>query len=438
MAEEESKEAAKTDAELWLEGIGLPAASMDPSSLTALSDLLSGQHVDFNDPLQQHHSDSSSSRKTPSTQVNNALHRDNLEACGDRKVSADDEAEEEDETSIAIPEEASAVERLILGKLNQQTKLLKKLEKRLDRLQRDTINGPAPRSRTSDQELEQITTGFIRNSHPSQQRMPEIPPRDNIEERERELNGVIRQLNQFREPGNRLPEQVRPPQVAPIRAGPPPHRADNGMGASRVYKCIVLFLALRRHQVPNDRIDGWMLVKIMFMLSILLSKDQGKLFTTLTVVVLGFLWQSGLAGFIYKFVFRYNYVGRILLHNEDITVQSALAEQPTPPRMNAPARGGGGGEAQLQQQQQQRQWWHVDPERPAIYNTLMDIVMLFGSLFLSIFPMWRVPDPPTPPPAEAEQQHNDAQDGMIPVVRPPVDPAAADSDDEQGEDAGNE
>jgi hypothetical protein len=463
-AESKDDKSHTTDAELWLEGLGLRASAMDPSSLEALADVLSGQHVDFDESRGGQDDPSSTTTKRQRTvqfKTEEREFKESLEMVVEKEllrmldkdqklpavrvpgqhdalpsfllrrlVQPDDEDER-----IAIPDEATAVERLILQKLGEQSKMLKNLERRLDALTLDNRISSAASSTT--------TRPADAAVDPQQQRHPAA--------------AFPRFAAHVREPPR--PQVMVFPQPPPARAGPPPavhHRGPGGAAfgiATRFRKCFNLFVSLRRHQVPNERIDGWMLVKIMFMLSILLSKDQGKLFTTLTVVFLGFLWQSGLAGFLYKFIVRYNYVGRIIFYDEDITFASALAEQQLQQQQPPPialARNGAAA-APANDQEQRPPWYHVDPNRHFVVNVLIDIVMLIGSLFLSIFPMWRVPDPPVarnePPPEAAAAAGGDADthlpagnnnnnqqpqqhDGTIPVVRPPIDPAADPDDDD--------
>lgn len=465
------------NAESWLEQLGLQASSMDPSSLEALADVLSGQRVDFfesprgqdqqDDPTVATAAAASSSSNQNTNEVRGeamaispetrdmilavlGVDQQQEQPSGQARMLPpagsvkDEEEEEEEEKDIVIPEEATAVERLILEQLGRQSKMLQRLERRLDALKLDdrTNSKTRPAAIAVDPKQQR----FLNTLYDLQQ---DVVPRAPAHA-----------------PPPPQPRVFVLPQV-PARAGPPPVVAPRGGGggaatviASRFRKCFNLFVSLRRHQVPNERIDGWMLVKIMFMLSILLSKDQSKLFTTLTVVCLGFLWQSGLAGFLYKFIVRYNYVGRIILRDEDITFAAALAEQQGQPmpaaRAHNAAAGAAGADAAAANAPEQRPaWYHADPNRHVVVNVLIDTVMIIGSLFLSIFPMWRVPDPPIvrdePPPGAAanhppegnninhHQQQQPQQEGAIPVVRPPVDPAAAaDSDDDDDDHDGDD
>ena len=258
------------------------------------------------------------------------------------------------------------------------------------------------------------------------------------------------------------PARDHPPAVAPRQNNifaPPPQQQQQPRvvprvppADSRLARLVRIFGEMRRRQVPNFE---WGLVfKVVIMMAILFSRlgggasssgddeDQGiptKFYILGTVLVGGFLFQTGYAQFLYKFIVEENVLYRILILNQDVVIPPPGPARPQRDNnINNNNNDDGwfdwretflGGRIQRGEQ---------DPQAPFLWRCVCEIVLLVSSFVLSIFPMWH-PQAPPPPPAAPENDDDDdddqqqgvaANDGAPGVVRPPVDPAEPEEDEE--------
>lgn len=281
------------------------------------------------------------------------------------------------------------------------------------------------------------------------------------------------------------------------------------LGLDRFYKLAKLFLELRRRQVPN--FDVGLLFKVLVMMAILMARmsssmpggsnkngmnnnkndDDAMLSATelmwiyrfyflTTIVVVGFIIQSGYATFLYKFFVKHNYPWRVLWNGQDIDVEQAVREAAAqeeaaaavrvqaaaaavaaaphprhlpPGRQPPPVAGGHENDAVAAAPANDQPGWRqailageiprVAPEHfgNGPLAMVLETLVLIGSFFLSILPMWtpHAPPPPPPPPqppqeGEAHETDPPARDNPdhreIPQVRPPADPTEYEEDDE--------
>ena len=261
-------------------------------------------------------------------------------------------------------------------------------------------------------------------------------------------------------PNAAVPGQVRQgaaaAAVAPLRPAEP-----------RLTRLIRVFGEMRRRQVPN--FEWGLIFKVAIMMAILFSRLGGgsssdggsggssetptKFYILGTVLVGGFLLQTGYAQFLYKFVVQDNIIYRILIRNENVVL-------PPPGPRPAPGRGGNnnnpedgwfdwretflGGRIQRGE--------HA-PRAPLLWRFIREVFLLVFAFVLSIFPMWH-PEPPPPvpeqPPEEEEGEEEEAQqqeqrENAIAaqqgngqrdnergpgVVRPPLDPTEPEEDED--------
>ena len=212
---------------------------------------------------------------------------------------------------------------------------------------------------------------------------------------------------------------------------------------------------MRRRQGPN--LEWGLIFKVVIMMAILFSRLGAdwnemplKFYALATFLVVGFLFQSGYAQFLYKFFVQENYFHRILVLDEDVE----LDPPPGPAGRRAPRPGGGGAdpndgwfdwrETFLGGRIQRAE---AEPQAPFLWRLVRETFLLVFSLVLSIFPMWHPEPPPPPPPAPpapvdntnentpTDQQPVEPRDNFGPgVVQPPVDPTEPEEDDEGDDD----
>jgi len=282
------------------------------------------------------------------------------------------------------------------------------------------------------------------------------------------------------------------------------------LGLDRFYKLAKLFLELRRRQVPN--FDVGLLFKVLVMMAILMARmsssmpggsykngmnnnnnDNNKndddtmlsptelmwiyrFYFLTTIVVVGFIIQSGYATFLYKFFVKHNYPWRVLWNGQDIDVEQAVREAAAQEEAAAAARVQAAAAAAAPHPRHLPPGQHPPPvagghENDAVaavpandppgwrqailageipraapehfgngpLAVVMETLVLIGSFFLSILPMWTPHAPPPPPPQPPQEE--DAQEAdppardnpdhrEIPQVRPPADPTEYEEDDE--------
>jgi hypothetical protein len=325
--------------------------------------------------------------------------------------------EEETDASTAGSTQGASAEKLILDHLQLQTALLMDLQRRVD-------------------ELSQIVISMHQQQH-----RPGFPPTLHFQQ-----PGNMSPPPQFQQPRNVFPEdQQRPPPAGDV--GPPPPRPEMFVLArlTRVYEAFVsipslvrssrmtelwrVFWALHRRDMGN-RLDGNLLLKIIFMGLVVTAKltasnkrkkkgSSSSLHFGLAIVLIlvGFLLQTGYYRFFHNFFVKEKYPQRIW-NGETINV----AAQP-PPRPPAAA------DAAAAQQNPQRAAAappqhgilrggiaRANPQ-VGVRRVLTDILYLFGTLILSILPMWKAePLQPQGPQEEEEEgdnqrQQNEEQEG---------------------------
>ena len=200
---------------------------------------------------------------------------------------------------------------------------------------------------------------------------------------------------------------------------------------ARVRKILSLFIALQRRQAPN--FDGFLILKVIFILSVLLGRfghQQGeekedwiaqyRLHLLVQLVVMGFLFQTGLLSFFWSFAVKNNYPVRIW-NGEDIDIEAEVQHVPLVQR-----------DANRAQAPDVRNVLRntflggaiIRPREAQNYGPIrfvQDIGLVIGSFFLSIFPMWR-------PEALAQPEAANDRAGL-PEVQPPANPLQAAEED---------
>lgn len=270
----------------------------------------------------------------------------------------------------------------------------------------------------------------------------------NLEGKKVTFRAEERENDTVERPANPLPEDAQQPR--------PPN-----FDQSRFVRLLRLFIALRRHYVPN--LDLGLVFKIAFMVALMFSRltrrkrDTNKFYVVVVLAVIGYLYQTKILSFLYRFA-KEGYPYRILIENEEIdpaqevaALAAAANEAPPGPqaRQNNEAEAG---EPELPHLQDTFLGGRIHrPPQNVVFRVVSDVFMLFGSFFLSIFPMWR-PEPFQPPPQvphpEGVQEEEAVQPAALeedtfqdlPEVNPPVDvlQAVEDSDDDENEEATQE
>jgi hypothetical protein len=327
-------------------------------------------------------------------------------------VRSDAGMEDKTDASTAGSTQGASMEKLILDQLQLQTALLMDLHRRVDELsqivmhQQHRPNFPQP-----------------------QFQQPGMPP------------------PQFQQPRNVFPGDQRPPVGGDVpRNGPPPPRPEmivltrltrfyeafvsipSLVRSSRIAEIWSVFWALHRRDMGN-RIDGNLLLKILFMALVVTAKftasnnkrkkkgsNNLQFGGAIVLILVGFLLQTGYYRFLHNFFVKEKYPQRIW-NGETIHV----AEQ-RPPRLPPPAA------AAAAQQNPQRAGAAAPPHRgilrggiaeanpqAGVGRVFTDVLYLFGTLILSILPMWKAePLRPQGPPEEEvdnQQQPNEEQGG---------------------------
>ena len=157
----------------------------------------------------------------------------------------------------------------------------------------------------------------------------------------------------------------------------------------------------------NGRIDGNLILKIVFMAAILMAKltasNQRKkrdrtsalqFYVAVLLIVCGFMLQSGYARFLYNFFVKERYPQRIW-NGEEVTVG------PRPPVRQVM-------QAEADQQPAGILRGAIPRGAPAggVGKVVTDIIYLFITLFLSILPMWK--------PEALQEQGNDQEEQQEP------------------------
>ena len=363
---------------------GLQASPIDPLSLQALQDFLADKEIENSPPSEQRYTTYTS--PNPSTTTNS---------------SRDDR---------------------LMEQLQLQTSLILDLQRKIDNLSgrvKELESGTPASSGSGSNVLQppqsNETSHYAADNLPPRM-APPVAAEDNVAE------GAAAAQQQAR---------VVPPE-------------------SRFVRFVRIYVELRRQQVPN--FEWGVLFKVAIMMAILFSRmgadwnNMSLKFHALGMVLIGgFLLQSGFAQFLYKFVVEENYVYRILVLNEDVTLPAVA------PPMARPGRGGAGAAAADDGWFDWRETFlggrihqgEAAAEDPLLWRFFKEIFLLIMSFVLSIFPMWHPePPPPPPPPVQEEnpennhppelaqeQQPRQRQDDGPGVVRPPMDPAQPEEDE---------
>lgn len=463
MSVEEDDLPASTNFELFLEENDLKASQFDLSSLEALKEII----------LQ------SSSKATPTTTSTSITQHQHTNT-NDKDVmerEAYNHRVHFSQRALSPPdfETLTPFERYVVQKLEQQDQLITDLHRRL-------LETPSSSSSTSSyQPLQQ-------QQQQQQQQQPllrDIPG----EAFHREV--IARRLAVPPQPHPR--DVARQPLLQPNQQQPPliPAPANTNVWiqlrdtivsytkqvqTSRIGRLLYLVYSVGRLQL-NNRLDLFLILKVLFMLAILTNnlnstkrytnkdKDNSstvgmgwsiKFYLMGSMILLGFLAQTGIFSFLYKFCIQHKFPHRILVDNEVITTEQANGEMNTIVRPlqnnnndnnnnNNNNNAGGWRETFLfggqiagpmqpppnELQVQAIPWWNK------WWTMIEDILFLLGSFVLSIFPMWRAAPRPNHRMVQNENdnnqnhenEHNDNLQQGPGIVAAPVDPAGPEDDE---------
>ena len=247
-------------------------------------------------------------------------------------------------------------------------------------------------------------------------------------------------------------QQQQQPAERHVAAAAAPNNNNNRMVyTARIRRLIQLFVRLRRRQAPN--FHGGLILKVLIMMSILFTRisyrrrhsdEQDwvwdyRYYLMIFLVLGGFFVQTGFAKFLYIFFVKENYPARILWQQEDVDDAAAAMQQPevrhprlhrprNQPDPNRPAEGWrhtfvGGGIARRNDNDNEAH------RGGGLWQWIQDLGFLFGSFFLSIFPMWRPEALGRHPEEEGVQEENN--DNGLPQVQPPRDVVQAEEEEEE-------
>lgn len=212
---------------------------------------------------------------------------------------------------------------------------------------------------------------------------------------------------------------------------------------SRLTRLLLLFGRLRGREVQN--MEWGLIFKVVVMMAILFSRlgatnvkqIPAKFYLLGTMLIGGFLFQTGYLQFLYRFVVKENYPYRILVLDEVIP-----DEGPVPPRPRRPRVPHNEDEVWFDWQQTflagriQRAPEEDANQLPLVFRFFREAFLLLFSFCFSVFPFWNPQAPPPPPATDAEDEAA-AADGPG-DVQPPVDPAGPEDDDEDIDDDGDD
>jgi hypothetical protein len=307
------------------------------------------------------------------------------------------------------------MEKRILDQMQMQTALLIDLQRRVDELTHIVISQQGQLQQQHQQQQQQgalvTRQATIVNQAVPQQQARNIPP---MHPQARNAPAAAAAAAAAQEPAQ-LPAVPQQMFFFAFFTSIPTY-----IRSTRVAKVCRLFWYLQKRDM-RDRIDFNLFIKILFMGAILIAKFTNSQkrrksikskFQTHVLVLLvfgGFLIQTGYARFLRNFFIKQRYAQRIWAGEEiDATVQ---------PHFNNAER--------QRRERQERQVQEANEDEgpgflrggiaraPAqggiVGKFVMDIVYLFGSFLLSIFPMWKA-EPRQPRNVQAnDDQANDDQ-----------------------------
>lgn len=317
-------------------------------------------------------------------------------------LRSDAMTEEETDASTAGSTQVASTEKIILDQLQLQTALLMDLQRRVDELTQLVLY----------QQYRPVLP-------PPHFQQPGFPP------------------PHFQQPRNVFQAEQRPPVGDVPRHGPPPEAPPppqmfllsrltqayeafisipSLLRSSRMAEIWRVFWELHRRDMGN-RIDGNMLLKILFMLLVVTAKltasnkrkprgsKHFQFGVAIVLILVGFFLQSGYYRFFHNFFIKERYPQRIW-NGEQINVAAQQPPRPAerrpqpaavPPQQGILRGGIPRGNAQV----------------GAVGRVVTDILYLFGSFLLSILPMWKAEarQQEVEPEEENQRQPNEEQEG---------------------------
>mmetsp|Transcript_12712 Transcript_12712/g.18692 ORF Transcript_12712/g.18692 Transcript_12712/m.18692 type:complete len:453 (-) Transcript_12712:54-1412(-) len=409
----------------FLKESGIAASQVDPCSLRALNELISPskknqkQHENLAAP--EVFAEASSKGETRITQLKSLPQKkekvdtesnttkevrgfaSTVPSFGKRPISNDPESSA---TQVGNAEELSD-SKMILRQLEIQNTMIIDMQRRIDHLT-EVVHHMAIKS---DEELSRGDRKL-----PPSLVTPLPPPHS-------------QQQHNF-PPNNRIHIEER----AQVGANPPPlgfvavgfkwlSELPSRFRDSRTSKLLSLFWSLHQRYV---RLNFGLLMKVFLIVTIFSAKmmtrkkaQEGafwspgaKLYLVLSLVVTGFLIQSGYLNFFYRFFVKENYVDRIY-RGEDIDANEVNWQDP-------PRRNNENQDNNIRNLIPRDNLFAGNVPRPNGFNIFTDILVLLGSFLLSLLPMWK--------PQRPEEQPRE----MNPVNPPEdIDVHAADEDDDE-------
>jgi hypothetical protein len=322
--------------------------------------------------------------------------------------------EEETDASTAGSTQGASAEKLILDQLQLQTALLIDLQRRVDELSQVVIHQqhrpgfPPPHFQQPGMPQPQFQQPGMppahfqhpRNAFPGDQRPPvgDVPPNGPAPPRPEMI--VFTRLTRLYEAFVSIPSLVR---------------------SSRITEIGRVFWELHRRDMGN-RIDGNLLLKILFMGLVVTAKltasnkrrkkgsSHLQFGVAIVLILVGFLLQTGYYRFFHNFFVKEKYPQRIW-NGETIDVAAQQPPRPAAAAQQNPQRAGA---APPQQGILRGGIARANPQG-GVRRVLTDILYLFGTLILSILPMWKAePLQPQGPPEEEganQRQQNEEQEG---------------------------
>ena len=319
--------------------------------------------------------------------------------------------EEETDASTAGSTHVASTQKIILDQLQLQTALLMDLQRRVDELtqivHQQQYRSGLPPPTFQQQPVFPPHLQQPRNVHPAEQQRRQ-PPRGDV----------------HHDGGPPPPPPPQPPQMFIFSHLTQLYEAllsiPSVIRSSRMAKIWHVFWELHRRDMGN-RIDGNLLLKILFVLLVITakmtasSKRRKKGSTNIpfgvaaVLIFVGFLLQSGYYRFFHNFFIKERYPQRIW-NGERIDV-AAQQQQQQPPRPAEPRPN----RAAVVPPQQGILRGHIpqaNAQAGAAGRVVMDILYLLGSFLLSILPMWKAEprQQQVEPEEENQRQPNEEQE----------------------------
>ena len=493
--EEKTEYSVEEQLQLLLQEAGLESVPIDPSSLEALKVFVAKDDYNVNVSVSNELADGVNNNSNSHPPVSNVEPHPELKRFTSELTvpSADSFCSKGEESSIAVAgsfvhlEGASPVENQILEQLHRQTRLLLDMQRRIDELTStveylSTSGGGIGGAGTGINSGNNTASAAPRRFY-SRVTAPIIAKPQTKTPAPGTSSGISPSSAQ--QPTATVPRPAAP--VGPRGAAPNNNQNNNNdqqggvvgfIKKSFLFKVGLVFLTLRRRYGVQE-LDGGLIFKVLFMMAILMARMSSsskrfndtewhtKFAVLTTIVLVGFLAQTGYLKYLYIFLVKENFAGRIwrgedanaMIQNPAPVVAGgpngnndnnnnnnnegpALPRGQFPPNHQQPGQAGNNNNNGAAADNGWRNTFLggmiPQADQGGVAGAVQNVALVLGSFLMSIFPMWQPEGPPVPRQPPQPRPPQPAVEGFGGVaagpgeVRPPRDPVQAvdDSDDD--------